>query len=724
MKDLEHQESLAADLPFEPITLLIGLLRRWKLFAAVGLVSLLAALFLALQFGTRIYQAGTVLLFKGSEIKENSDQVYGLPLPLNTQVHLVKIPSNLEEVIERLKLDTTPSILGHACNVDVEKRTALVTIWARWDSAEKVASIVNTLRDVFLANQANLTRETFGKQIQDLQKRFEKLKGEHKAAGEKLDAFISANKIIDLQKETQWNLDQISSLQTRLSSARMEKDTLEAQKSVLQNRIAVIEKQNAEENALASNDQSLADLNIRIERLRRAIYDNREQRENEVVLDKYRLAYDRARKLYDKGLISKADLEETRANYQRQQVQTIDTEQIKEWKRQLGILEKEVVPPKENFQSPTQQFLQDIQLKALDLELQGLSLDQTIGHVQEEIKQVEARLQSLSDLQGRYSELNARVTALASQKTDVATQLANIKGMVELNDSDFLIIADAQVPHRAVKSNRRIIFAVTLVLGLMFGFTGILGLELLDTTVKTGAELQHKFDLPVLGAVPKQKNPQELFPDARHFPLIELFRIVSRHVRHEIPERGARVLITSAERWEGKTFVTTNLAACLGRQDERVLVMDAQVRSVPSQHDLRYLISEKEKALRGLTDYLTFAADTPDEIVWPTEFAGVECIPRMEEAAAPDLLASMRMKQLLNQLSERFSLILIDGPPMGGFVDAELVAQWCDAVILVVRSRFCSSSVLKDAVTRMKNSEVPVIGFIINDVDKLYMHRT
>jgi Mrp family chromosome partitioning ATPase len=51
------------------------------------------------------------------------------------------------------------------------------------------------------------------------------------------------------------------------------------------------------------------------------------------------------------------------------------------------------------------------------------------------------------------------------------------------------------------------------------------------------------------------------------------------------------------------------------------------------------------------------------------------------------------------------------------------VAQWCDAVVLVVRSRICPSSAVKDAVERLRMADVPIIRFIVNDVDGLYISR-
>jgi Mrp family chromosome partitioning ATPase len=143
-----------------------------------------------------------------------------------------------------------------------------------------------------------------------------------------------------------------------------------------------------------------------------------------------------------------------------------------------------------------------------------------------------------------------------------------------------------------------------------------------------------------------------------------------------------------------------------------------------SEVDLRYMIAEHDKPLKGLGEWLSYDVLSPEEMIWPTILAGVECIPRLEAAVSPDLLSSMRMKELMETLSENFSFIIVDGPPVGTLVDAELIAQCCDAMIFVVRSRSCVSSVLKKSVERMRGTGTPVAGFIVNYIDPLYLKWT
>ncbi len=710
----------AGGLPFEPLTLLIGLLRRWKTVALFFILSIPLGAFAGLTFGTRIWEAETVMLYNPKDMGE--DSVLRSP-PLETQIHMVKIPSNLEKVREKLQLATSLRDLAQACEVYVQRKTSLFFIQTQWDNPQKVAAIANTLRDVFLEHQLELLKAAAGGELRGLELRFKIVTDQLKKADQRLQQFISENKIVDLDLEVKWNLEQLTSLELLLSNARVDKETLGLQKASLEEKLRVLMAEATKEKAVASRTKGLGDLNIQIERLRRAISDDRVQRADTADLAKYEQAFTRAEKLYEKGLISGAEYEESRADYEKAQVNALDTEQITEWKRQLKLLEKQVIPEKASFTSQPGSMLQNVQLKALSMELEGVSLTQKVSHLDQERTRVKARLGVLTDLQRQYSGLMRDVTANETEKKGLETMLARVRRAYESDTSDFTVISPAQVPLFRYKSNRKLIAVVIVFLVNMIGLTLILGLELFDTTIKSGAELSQRFALPVLGVLPHVKDATKLFPTKSEFPLIEPFRIISRRIRHYVPKDGARIMIVSAQPGEGKTLVAANLAAVFGRQDERVLLVDAQVRAEESERDLRYLISEKDKPLIGLGEYLSFQAENVRDVTWPTVLPSVECIPHVEEAVIPDLLASNRMREMLEETSNSFSLILMDGPTTNPYVDAELVAGLSDAILFVVRSRTSLASLLKKEIERIKGSDTPIIGFILNDVDKLYMNR-
>jgi polysaccharide biosynthesis transport protein len=711
-------EKTPSGLPFEPITLLIGLIRRWKLFLAIFFGSAVLGCIAAYTLGKQTYEAENISLYK---VQESKEPAAGRFPPLSTQVQMVKIPSNLRAVAEKLKLNLTLKALDAAYQVRVEKKTSLMYIVADWTSPKIAADLANGLRDVFFQNQMRLVRVDAQNDIKELGIKLQKVSADLKSSEESLQKFLVENKVVDLGREIQATLDRLNSMEVLLSNSKNERDTLSVQRQTLNEKLERLKEQIEKEQSNATQTKNLGDLNIRIERLRRAISDDKEERKNKVEFEKDESAFARAKELMEKGLMSQQEYEKAQAEYEAAKVKAVDTDQVSEWKRQLKSLESEVIPQKDDFKTPTQELYRSIQLKVMDSELQELSLVKKVSYIEDQIGSVRNKLETLTILQRRLAAFNKDVAAQEARKKEVESSLERARKDYDTNDAGFVIVSDAQPPSQSIKSNKKIVFAAVTFLGIMVGWTIVVASELLDRTIKSGSEVQSKFSQPVLGIIPKIKPPHNLLPDNPNFQLVELFRIIGVRVRRAVPGRGVRILITSTDHWEGRTLVAANLAACRGRQDERVLVMDAQIRTSQSELDLRYMIAEKEKPLKGLGEWLSFDVLSPEEIIWPTTLPGVECIPRVEAAITPDLLGSIRMKELMDALADKFSIVFVDGPPVTTYVDAELLGQWCDAVIFVVRSRACASSALKRAVERIKETNVPLVGFIVNDVDQLYL---
>ena len=286
------------------------------------------------------------------------------------------------------------------------------------------SELANTLRDQFLTSQIEYIKADAEKEIQDIEKRMKDVDRNLKEADSKLQQFLSDNKIVvDLGKEIQGTVDQISASELQVSASKNEEDTIETQRLNLQDRIDLLKANLIEEQAVTKKGKSLADLNIRIERLRRAIHDDKQFRQNRVDLEKNFLAYERAKELLGKGLISQQDFDKAKADYEAQEVKTNDTGEIEEWKRQLKVLEGEVIPPKEEFKSPTQDLLNNLQLKLLDMDLQKVSLKKKVEYTTDQIARLKSKLEVLTNLQRQQAILAKDVASWESQKNALEEQL-------------------------------------------------------------------------------------------------------------------------------------------------------------------------------------------------------------------------------------------------------------------------------------------------------------
>jgi protein-tyrosine kinase len=171
------------------------------------------------------------------------------------------------------------------------------------------------------------------------------------------------------------------------------------------------------------------------------------------------------------------------------------------------------------------------------------------------------------------------------------------------------------------------------------------------------------------------------------------------------------LLITSALSGEGKTFVTSNLGQAIVRQHERrALIIDGDLR----RSSLHTLLGAPNSP--GLVDYLRGDADLLSVI--QQGLLGNMCfIPGGNAVANPsELLANGRLKILLERVARAFDWILIDSPPYLPVADANILADSCDGVLLVVKARSTPSDVVGKAGRELHGRNV--LGVIMNGVEE------
>jgi capsular exopolysaccharide synthesis family protein len=181
------------------------------------------------------------------------------------------------------------------------------------------------------------------------------------------------------------------------------------------------------------------------------------------------------------------------------------------------------------------------------------------------------------------------------------------------------------------------------------------------------------------------------------------------------------ILVSSGMPAEGKTFVASNLAMSLARnQNNSVLLIDADLRR-PSLHTI--LGTDKKP---GLTEYLAGTAEL-NEVMQrnqnPTvmEAGLVRSIPNLTLIPggaggdnASELVANDRLERLVAKLAPSFDWILIDSPPVLAFADAIDLARAADAVLLVARGASTPFDVAQRAQASFSNARI--LGFVLNAV--------
>jgi len=714
-----QQSNSEEGLGFDLFALIKGFRLRIKFIVAIIILSILSGVVCAYVFGKKSYRSETILRYR----KVGPGPVMGETNFILTQLNMIKLSSNLEKVREKLDLNATISAIGHAVSASLQRNTSLITIQSIWDDPAIVASLTNCIRDVFLENSLRTRQQEAGKKLADLQGRLDTVRAELLQAEYNLKEFTTTNKVVDLNKEAQWYLEQMINLDMLYEQARIEEKTVSLQ---LENLGQIIENLKSRVVEEASNNKSMENigaLNIKIGRLKESIHEDKTHRAATLELSQKKAEYERAQELFKKKLIAAAEVEKAKTAYEKQRAFAVDTEQTKAWKKEADQLKK-IVLPDQGKEGPSGEILRAMMLKSFDLDLTAVAVKDKVLHFEQTRDRVKEKLDQLPFLQSQHVILSREVAAGEQEKKTLESELADIRSQFESNEHDFTVISDARVPVYPYRSNRRTIAAGVSVTLFMFLFSLLLLTELLNTSIRSEKDLELKLGLKVLGVLTTfAGDNKDLFPISEKPAFIEEFRIIANQIRSELSGKGARLLVVSADAEEGKTMVASNIANCLGRTDEKILLLDAQVREVVTGVSIIDFIepAAKSSGVAGLGEYLSFKTAEVNEIIFPTIMPRVSCIPRAGSAVIPDLLNSNRMRELVEELSSDYSLIIIDSPAMLKFVDADILATMADAVLFVVRSGICRKSDLLKALQRLEKTKTPVIGAILTDVNQVYL---
>ncbi|MBV9573517.1 MAG: CpsD/CapB family tyrosine-protein kinase [Acidobacteriales bacterium] len=170
-----------------------------------------------------------------------------------------------------------------------------------------------------------------------------------------------------------------------------------------------------------------------------------------------------------------------------------------------------------------------------------------------------------------------------------------------------------------------------------------------------------------------------------------------------------KLLITSSLPKEGKSFVAANLAQALVRQHgRRVLLIDADLRGARLHQALGTSVTPGvSEYLSGETDELSIIQRGPMENLF---FA-----PAGRLVSNPgELVANGRLKFLLNRMEPIFDWIIVDSPPAIPISDASLLANYCDGVLMVVRSSATPFDIARKA--RQEFRDTQLIGVVLNGI--------
>lgn len=196
-------------------------------------------------------------------------------------------------------------------------------------------------------------------------------------------------------------------------------------------------------------------------------------------------------------------------------------------------------------------------------------------------------------------------------------------------------------------------------------------------------------------------------------PISEAYRTLRTNIQFSSIERTVKVImVASAEKGEGKSTTISNLAVSYAQEGRNVLLIDSDLRT-PSLH---YIFSQPNRV--GLSSILANQAQWP-EVIKETDILNLSLLTSGPVPPNPsELLGTHRMTTLLNELRDRYDMILIDTPPVLAVTDSLIVSSLSDGVILVVSAGKVEKELVKQAKASLERVNDRILGVVFNSMKR------
>lgn len=288
------------------------------------------------------------------------------------------------------------------------------------------------------------------------------------------------------------------------------------------------------------------------------------------------------------------------------------------------------------------------------------------------------------------------------------------------------LVDSSPVPEEPVKPKKALVIVLAAVFGVLAGAVIAFVRNALYGGITDPKDIEEHTGLNVYATVPQSEHQLTFSKDIQarkrgHYlladrfpnePSVESLRSLRTSLQFAMLDApNNRVLLTGATAGVGKSFVSVNLAALMASGGKRVLLVDADMRK---GYLNQYFGKDREPGLSDvLAGKLTLEEVIHRDVVPGLDFIGTGTIP----PNPAELMLKERMVRLLEELSARYDMLMIDTPPVLAVADAAILAERCGTVFLVTRFGKSSIGEISECAKQLGQVNVSVKGVIFNGLD-------
>ncbi len=283
---------------------------------------------------------------------------------------------------------------------------------------------------------------------------------------------------------------------------------------------------------------------------------------------------------------------------------------------------------------------------------------------------------------------------------------------------DFQVLSPAYLPSIPVYPKDSDVYLVSFGAALLLIFV-LIGVRYLShNTIDSIEEIEKYLNIPMLGIVPLQKIKSKysrlVVTENPKSEIAEAIRSIRTNLDFISPESNGKKIIsvTSTVGSEGKTFVSVNLGAVIAMSNQKVILLDLDMRK-PKLH-----IALNEENHFGMSNLLIGKMKL-DEVIRPTSQNNLDYISSGPTPPNPsELILLPELDNILAQLREKYDVILMDSPPIGLVTDGIILMKKADIPVYIIRSEYSKKGFLKSIQKLQQQKGIEHLSVIFNGLKR------
>ena len=336
-------------------------------------------------------------------------------------------------------------------------------------------------------------------------------------------------------------------------------------------------------------------------------------------------------------------------------------------------------------------------------------LERRVGELTSEVEHDRTLNVTLSDLERRAQATHDLYSSYLRRLEDSRAE--------QIDEPDVQIVSLADPPEAPDTPSPIVFGAIGFTASLGFGALMALLLERLDNRLRSSGDVERRFGLRTLAAVPRLGRFQRRQP--HRYLIAKPLSVFAESVRsvYEYLQRsgfigdGRVVLITSSVADEGKSTLATSLAAFSAYSGRRTLLLELDLR-VPC---LNRVLRTTPRI--GVVECLRGDAKVEDAI--GQDEAGFDYL--LVRQCGPDsieLLGSPRCTALMVGLRRRYDLIVMDSAPLLGLTDTKVAARLADVALLAIRWARTDAEICRQCLLDLEDTGISIAGVVLTQAGR------